>query len=437
MGKHSNKKTNDKTIRINNLDEIDNLKNKKSKINKNIQDIPPKRKRKNEKKKKPMSKSKKFVLKLLTFIIIIAFIVFIVWQIVEAFKWQSIAKQMCSNTNSIVLDLNGDTIASIGNERLHKNLDKTSIPSNLKNAYVSIEDERFYKHKGVDLKRTGFAIFSFAIHFGKASFGGSTITQQLVKNITGNSEGSINRKLTEWVKAAELEACMSKDDILSSYLNIIYIGPDIYGVEMGSEFYFSKDASNLSLAECAFLAGINHSPNYYNPFTENDKSEQIKTRTKLVLDKMLQLKYITNDEYNSAILEVDSGLKFKKGQIPSSEDIIYSYHTDAVISEAISDISNKKKIDTKFATNYLYMGGLKIYSTQDTSVQNKMEEEFNKKQYQVPSNNIKDTTAQSAMVMIDHNSRLCCRFSSEDLVKKQITADLTVQLWELVKQGLV
>lgn len=197
---------------------------------------------------------------------------------------------------------------------------------------------------------------------------------------------------------------MSKDEILGSYLNIIYVGPNIYGVEMGSKYYFSKSVSELSLAECAFLAGINHSPNYYNPFTDNVHTEQIKSRTKTVLDKMLELQYISNDDYQSAILEVDSGLKFKKDNIESSENIIYSYHTDALLSEVISDICNEKKIDEKFATNYLYMAGLTIHSTQDSSIQSKMEEEFEKKKYIVPSVQVPDTTSQAAMVMIDHSS---------------------------------
>lgn len=444
MGKHSKKKTNDKTIRINNLDEINNL-NKKSKKTKNFDELDSsiknkkndKRIRKNKKKRKHISKFQKSILKFLTIIILIALIIFLIWQLIECFKWQSIAKQMCTNTNSIVLDSNENTVASIGNERLHKNVNSSSIPSNLKNAYVAIEDERFYKHNGIDLKRTGGAIFSYIIHLGKGSFGGSTITQQLVKNLTGNDANSITRKVTEWFKAVELEACMNKDDILTSYLNIIYTGPNIYGVEMASEFYFSKEVSNLTLAECAFLAGINNSPNYYNPFTDLDKSEIIKNRTKLVLDKMLELKYINTDEFNDALSQVDNGLKLKKGEIPSNESTIYSYHTDALISKAISDISSKKRIDVKFATNYLYMGGLKLYSTVDSSVQEKLEQEYEKKQYMVPSNNKLGETAQSAMVVMDHTSRICCRTSSVVLVKKQNTEDLIVQAKANVKQVLV
>jgi penicillin-binding protein 1A len=287
---------------------------------------------------------------------------------------------------------------------MHKNVNSDQIPSNLKNAYVAIEDERFYKHHGVDIKRTSAAILSYAFRGNNTTFGGSSITQQLVKNITGNDSNSISRKMNEWLKAVELETCMSKDEILTSYLNIIYVGPNIYGVEMGAEFYFDKNVSELSLAECAFLAGINHSPNYYNPFAQIDHSEKAKSRTKLVLDKMLELKYISNEDYQSAANEVSTGLKFKKGNVYTNTDIIYSYHTDALLSEVISDIRNKEKIDEKFATNYLYMGGLKIYSTQDSKIQSILETEFEKKKYITSSAQVQNTTSQAAMVVIDHSS---------------------------------
>ena len=197
---------------------------------------------------------------------------------------------------------------------------------------------------------------------------------------------------------------MSKDEILSSYLNIIYTGPNIYGVEMASNYYFDKSATDLSLAECAFLAGINHSPNYYNPFEEDSNTYDINERTEIVLDKMLELNYINKTDYDSAISEVETGLSFKKGETNEDYDIVYSYHTDAVISDVISDICKRKKITEKFATNYLYMGGLTIYSTQDSNIQSKVETEFEKRQYIIPSDKIADTTSQAAMVVMDHSS---------------------------------
>ena len=185
------------------------------------------------------------------------------------------------------------------------------MPNNLKNAYVAIEDERFYSHIGIDVKRTGAAIVTYVFHFGSSSYGGSTITQQLVKNLTGDNTDSITRKAKEWWKACQLETCTTKDEILETYLNVIYVGPNIYGVEAGSKYYFSKSANELSLAECAFLAGINNSPNSYNPFKENSNNEKIVKRTKTVLAKMKDLKYINENEYNEAIKDVDNGLKFK------------------------------------------------------------------------------------------------------------------------------
>ena len=180
MGKHSRKRTNDKTIRLNNLDEIDSLnrKNRKSKKLYDFDELDSKSKntvkkrnnKKFKKKKKTMSKFKKSVLKLLIIIFFIAFIIFFIWQIFECFKWQAIAKQMCQNTNSIVIDISGNTIESIGNERPHKNISSDAIPHNLKNAYVAIEDERFYNHSGVDFKRTGRCNFFLYFTFWKRHF---------------------------------------------------------------------------------------------------------------------------------------------------------------------------------------------------------------------------------------------------------------------------
>lgn len=159
---------------------------------------------------------------------------------------------MLINENSIVLDNNGNELAKLGSERKQIKIDISQMPANLKNAYVAIEDERFYKHQGVDIKRTGSAILSYIFHFGNSSYGGSTITQQLVKNMTGDTTDSVFRKVKEWWKAWNLECITEKDEILETYLNIIYVGPSIYGVEAGSEYYFNKPCKNLNLEECAF-----------------------------------------------------------------------------------------------------------------------------------------------------------------------------------------
>ena len=338
------------------------------------------------------------------FFVIILIIVLAIKTAFSIHKWQVLATQMLVNEPSQVLDIDGKTIAQIGSERNRKNIEYQKIPQNLKNAYIAIEDERFYKHFGIDLKRTIAAIGSYIIHFGKSSFGASTITQQLVKNLTGDDSNSISRKVKEWSKAIELEWCISKDDILGAYLNIIYVGPNIYGVETGAKYYFSKSVTELDLAECAFLAGINNAPNSYNPFNENkDNTEKITKRTKTVLRKMLELEYITQDEFDNAVAKVDNGLKFKKGNLQPDGDGVYSYHTDALLSEVISDISKNKKISKTFAINYLYMSNARIYSNQDSNIQKELEKEFVKSQYKLKPET-DNNNSQAAMVIIDNNS---------------------------------
>ena len=277
------------------------------------------------------------------------------------------------------------------------------MPDNLKNAYVAIEDERFYSHHGVDIKRTASAIFNYVIHFGSSSFGGSTITQQLVKNLTGDNTDSVIRKVKEWWKAFLLETSLSKEEILEGYLNIIYVGPSIYGVDAGAQYYFNKSASELSLEECAFLAGINHSPNSYNPFGDTDNSEKIRNRTITVLDKMLELGYINDNEHNEAVSNVEAGLDFDNGDVEAKSDGVYSYHTDALILEITEDVEDKYNISEDFATNYINMAGLTIHSTQDSDIQKETEKEAAKSKYVLKSQTGGDSS-QAAMVVMDHKT---------------------------------
>ena len=346
---------------------------------------------------------RKKIIKITIIILLILAMLFIgISLAINAFKWKNLATDMFANENSVVLDIDGNIIAEIGSERKKNKIEFEDIPDNLKNAYVAIEDERFYSHHGVDIKRTGSAILSYIFHFGSSSYGGSTITQQLVKNLTGDNTDSVFRKVREWWKAYLLESYFSKNEILEMYLNVIYVGPNIYGVQTGSRYYFNKDATDLSLAESAFLAGINNSPNSYNPFGDTDNSEKINNRTKIVLSKMLELEYINQNEYDQAVSEVENGLNFKNGNIESN-DGIYSYHTDALINEIIEDLSNNENISETFAQNYLYLSGSKIYSTQDSTIQKATENEFEKSRYKIKSVNGNDYS-QAAMVIIDHTN---------------------------------
>lgn len=372
---------------------------KNKKIEENIEPKKRNNKKKRTKKKKSKSKMKKAIL-----IIVVILILFVAISLgISAHQWKTLAKEMLINQNSVVLDMDKNEIAQLGCERKNETIASSSMPNHLKNAYVAIEDERFYSHGGIDIKRTGGAIVSYITHFGKSSYGGSTITQQLVKNLTGDSTDSITRKVKEWWKAWQLETCLSKDEILSAYLNIIYVGPNMYGVETGAKYYFNKSAKDLSLEESAFLAGLNHSPNSYNPFEEKENQEKITKRTKIVLSKMLELNYINQEEYNTAINKTEQGLSFKQGKI-DSKDAVYSYHTDALILEITEDIAKKYNISKNFATNYINMAGLTIYGTQDSKIQKQTEVEFEKSKYSKPSKKEGGNSSQAAMVIIDHKT---------------------------------
>ena len=186
------------------------------------------------KRRKELSLKTKRILWVALIILAIIVLIFAINLAISTNRWKRMATEMTANEGSVVIDTDGTEIAELGCERKIINVD--NIPDNLKNAYVSIEDERFYKHHGVDIKRTGAAILSYVVHFGSSSYGGSTITQQLVKNLTGDSSDSIFRKVREWWKAWQLETSLDKDEILEAYLNVIYVGPNTYGVGAGAKW---------------------------------------------------------------------------------------------------------------------------------------------------------------------------------------------------------
>ena len=317
-------------------------------------------------------------------------------------------------SNSVIVDANGAVIANLSGDEKRKVITLEDMSEYLPKAYVAIEDERFYEHSGVDLKRTAGAILN-TVFRGNSSYGGSTITQQLVKNITDDDESEglagIFRKVREWAKAYQVERMISKNQILELYLNILFVGGEgnLHGVELGAEYYFNKSAKDLTLAECAFMAGINTSPMSYNPFDESqDNTEKIKNRTKTVLDKMLELGDINSDEYNTAVAEVDTGLNFQKGDVTTSSN--YSYHTDAVLEQVINQVMEERGVSRQIAENYVYSSGLTIYSTVDASIQARIEEEYQNEKY-IKSGRDKDSAGnlvndhtQSGMAIIDYRT---------------------------------
>ena len=321
---------------------------------------------------------------------------------------------LLSNANTVIYDKDGTVIAELSGNENRKIISIGDMCQYLPKAFVAIEDERFYSHNGVDLKRTLAATTTYVLK-GDSSFGGSTITQQLIKNITDERENSgkagVERKIKEMSRAYQVEKMISKDQILELYLNIIPLGADggdICGVEMASTYYFNKSASELSVEECAFLAGINNAPNTYNPFkNESDATKQeqvnkkIKDRTKTVLTKMKDLGYITDEQYKTAYDNVEKGLQFSKGTLPGSS--VKSYFIQAAIDEVVNDLVNEKNYSVEYAKNRVYGGGYKIYTTQSKDVQDKIESVYKSDEFVLNSSSAKNHS-QSAMVIMDHTT---------------------------------
>lgn len=309
--------------------------------------------------------------------------------------------------NTIVYDSEGNVIAELSGDENRKIITMSEMSEYIPKAFVAIEDERFYKHQGVDIKRTAAASVSYLFNGGSSSFGGSTITQQLVKNITNEKEASgkagMERKIKEMSRAYQIEKMISKDQILELYLNLIPLGAsgkDLCGVEIASNYYFNKSAKDLTIAESSFIAGINHSPNKYNPFKNYDNKDIIKSRTKTVLSKMLELKYINNDQYNEAVKNVDDGLAFKEGALPSSK--VTSYYISSAINEIVNQLVIEKEWSKEYAQSRVFGGGYKIYTNQVTSIQNITEKEYLNEKYILQSKLVEGAHSQSAMVIIDH-----------------------------------
>ena len=312
--------------------------------------------------------------------------------------------ELIMKENSVIIDAQGNVLAELNGDESRKIITLEEMSPYLPKAYIAIEDERYEQHHGVDFKRTAAAILSFVTNGGKSTAGGgSTITQQLVKNVTQDKQSTgvegVLRKLKEWAKAYQIEEVLSKDQILEVYLNLIYIaggGSEKHGVEIGAEYYFNKSAKDLSIAQCAFLAGINHSPNRYNPYGATDNTEKIAKRTKTVLSQMKKFNYVTQEEYDAAIAEVEAGFKFENGV----KGNVYSSHTDALITQVTEQIMEEKQISKDAAETYLQTSGLKIYSTQVSSIQSVMEEEAKKPKYYLQSKKT-GAIAQGAAVVVD------------------------------------
>ena len=266
----------------------------------------------------------------------------------------------------------------------------TDIPKELVYAFVSIEDKRFFSHNGVDWKRTLGASANYFLNL-KAEFGGSTITQQLIKNVTEEDDYSFQRKIQEILWALDLETKMSKEEILEKYLNIINLSNGCYGVGAASEYYFSKDVRDLTLSECAAIAAITNNPSYYDPIRNPKNNEQ---RRNLILSQMYDQGYISLDEYNAAISE---GISLNVSTKKQSQ--INLWYVDMVINDVIEDLIEQNGYSREMASLMIYTGGLKIYTAMDIDVQNTLEDYYRNTSnfYWIAGGE----NPQSAMIIID------------------------------------
>lgn len=274
----------------------------------------------------------------------------------------------------------------------------TGIPYDLAMAFVAIEDKGFNDHNGVDWKRTFAAFVNEFLPISKSRFGGSTITQQLVKNLTDDRSQKASRKVREIMRARYLEDNYSKDTILECYLNTIPMGNGTYGVEVAANYYFGKSVKDLTLAECASLASITKAPSYYSP----DKNpEENKLRRDVVLKEMLSQKYITDEEYEEA---VNTELEVTAVKEVLSQNEINSYFIDSLINQVSSDLSEKYGYDKAHADQMFYNGGYKIYATVDLDIQAAAEKVFADKAYEIKNKN--GDLLQSGITVLDYEGRV-------------------------------
>ncbi len=303
---------------------------------------------------------------------------------------------------SFVYDNDGNEIAKLtGSENVDRIFTSYSELKDtyIDEAFVSIEDERFYEHSGIDLKRIGSAILSALANGGSAKHGGSTITQQTVKLISGQDEHSTSRKVQEWFSAMELEQNLSKDEIMELYINLVPMGNNYVGVEAAAHNYFDKSAKDLNLAECALLAGLPKSPSYYNPLRESGRRNCLR-RMRIILGKMHDLGHITDKEFEDAL---NTDIVFKTTDT-STRGTINSYFAEYAISQVIRDLAAQRGISRTLASTIVYNRGYHIYTTLEPNVQSVLDEAFtNRDLFQTQPEKLEDLPEKptGAMVVIN------------------------------------
>jgi len=249
-------------------------------------------------------------------------------------------------------------------------IDYADIPECLVDALIASEDHGFKTHHGVDWKRTAFALINQIFHITDNVQGGSTITQQLIKNITNEKQVSgidgILRKIREIYRALNMEKNFSKTQILEAYLNTFSLGGQVAGIESAAKYYFGKTTSDLTVEECCAIICITKAPTAYNPYNH---PEENKKQRDYILYQMLELGLLTQTQYDAAKARSDEMVFDEANRESGSTSTVYSYFTDVVISEVYNDLMKYKNLSSEEAYDLLYQGGLKIYTTMDPKVQ--------------------------------------------------------------------
>ena len=306
------------------------------------------------------------------------------------------AEDLVNAQTSFVYDGNGAQIAELhgGENRISVSLDE--MPDYLIDALIASEDERFYEHNGVDYRSVMRALvvdLVDSLRLGEVTFtqGASTITMQLVRNVLGEYEKQIPRKIKEALLAVEFEKDYEKDEILYYYMNEIYIGPSVYGMQAASEYYFGKDVSDITLSEAALLVGLVRNPGYYSPYTNPENALNVRnTVLGLLAEYKPELYGVSAIEAKSDDLVVFEG-------DDDGADYMYPWYVDYVISEGTEVLTA-----LGYDSSYIYTGGLRVHTVLDPYVQQVLEEEYAKDE-NFPDSNTGDIV-ESAMVIVEPNT---------------------------------
>lgn len=286
-------------------------------------------------------------------------------------------------------------------------VDYNEIPQAMINAQIAIEDKRFYDHSGVDWLRTGEAMLNLA--GGDDSFGASTITQQLIKNLTEDDEVSINRKIREIIKALKVEKEYTKDEIIEAYLNVVNFGGSCQGVQAAAQRYFGKDITDCSVAECAAIAGITQNPSKWDPLVYPDNNY---IRREDVLFAMHDQGYLTDEEYQVA-MEESENMTFRDYSSDDEEEdntliTVQNWYFDELVFDLSEDLAKVYNISEAAALDKIYSEGLKIYCAMDVEAQAIIEEEA------LNINKTNNSDLEIGMTMMDYTGRIIATVGSSN-----------------------